>query len=121
MQGTAVEPIEKWAVQLRKGCLELAILACLWSERGYGLEIVRRLADGGRLVVPEGTIYPLLSRLNADGWVEAEWEHATAGHPRKYYGLTARGRERVREMARSWWSFTASMDDLLAPLATEVR
>ena len=61
------EPADKWEVQLRKGCLELAVLAALWSERLYGLEIMRRLEDGSGLVVPEGTVYPLLSRLKSEG------------------------------------------------------
>ena len=71
--------LQKWAVQLRKGCLELAILACLWSGKLYGLEILRRLADDSSLMVPEGTVYPLLSRLKAEGWVDSEWVEADAG------------------------------------------
>jgi PadR family transcriptional regulator, regulatory protein PadR len=113
------EPAEKWEVQLRKGCLELAILAALWSERLYGLEIMRRLAEGSGLIVPEGTVYPLLSRLKAEGLLTSEWVEADAGHPRKYYRLTAPGRRRVVEMARFWEGFSASLDDLLAPLRKE--
>jgi PadR family transcriptional regulator PadR len=116
-----VEPADKWEVQLRKGCLELAILAALWSERLYGLEIMRRLADGSGLIVPEGTVYPLLSRLKAEGLLSSEWVEADAGHPRKYYRLTAAGRRRVVEMARFWEGFSASLDDLLAPLRKEER
>jgi len=77
----APEPIDKWEVQLRKGCLELAILAALWSERLYGLEIMRRLADGSNLIVPEGTVYPLLSRLKAEGLLSSHWVEAETGHP----------------------------------------
>jgi PadR family transcriptional regulator PadR len=115
------EPADKWEVQLRKGCLELAILAALWSERLYGLEIMRRLASGSGLNVPEGTVYPLLSRLKAEGLLSSEWVEADAGHPRKYYRLTAAGRRRVVEMARFWQSFSASLDHLLAPLRKEER
>ncbi len=115
------EPADKWEVQLRKGCLELAILAALWSERLYGLEIMRRLAEGSGLIVPEGTVYPLLSRLKAEGLLSSEWVEADAGHPRKYYRLTAAGRRRVVEMARFWQTFSASLDDLLAPLRKENR
>jgi PadR family transcriptional regulator PadR len=115
------EPADKWEVQLRKGCLELAILAVLWSERLYGLEIMRRLAERSGLVVPEGTVYPLLSRLKAEGLLSSEWVEADAGHPRKYYRLTAAGRRRVVEMARFWGDFSASLDDLLAPLRKEER
>lgn len=115
------EPADKWEVQLRKGCLELAILAALWSDRLYGLEIMRTLADGSGLVVPEGTVYPLLSRLKSEGLLSSEWVEADAGHPRKYYRLTAVGRRRVVEMARFWQSFSASLDDLLAPVRKEGR
>jgi PadR family transcriptional regulator PadR len=115
------EPTEKWEVQLRKGCLELAILAALWSERLYGLQIMRRLADGSGLNVPEGTVYPLLSRLKTEGLLSSEWVEADAGHPRKYYRLTAAGRRRVVEMARFWESFSASLDHLLAPVRKEER
>jgi PadR family transcriptional regulator PadR len=115
------EAIEKWEIQLRKGSLELAILASLWSGRLYGLEILRRLADGSRLMVPEGTVYPLLARLKAEGWVDAEWVEAEAGHPRKYYSLTASGRRHLLKMAQSWSSFASSMDRLLRPLKKEER
>ena len=113
------EPADKWEVQLRKGCLELAILAALWSERLYGLQIMRHLADGSGLNVPEGTVYPLLNRLKAEGLLSSEWVEADAGHPRKYYRLTAAGRRRVVEMARFWEGFSASLDDLLAPVRKE--
>jgi PadR family transcriptional regulator PadR len=117
----AAESADKWEVQLRKGCLELAILAALYSERLYGLEIMRRLADDSGLIVPEGTVYPLMSRLKAEGLLSSEWVEADAGHPRKYYRLTAAGRRRVVEMARFWESFSASLDGLLAPLRKDGR
>jgi PadR family transcriptional regulator PadR len=113
--------VEKWEVQLRKGCLELAILASLWSGRLYGLEILRRLADGSSLEIPEGTVYPLLNRLKAEGWLGSEWVEADAGHPRKYYTLTPAGRRHALGMARSWASFSRSLDRLLAPLRKEDR
>jgi PadR family transcriptional regulator len=113
------EPIDKWEVQMRKGCLELAILASLWSGRLYGLEILRRLADDSSLIVPEGTVYPLLSRLKSEGLLESEWVEADAGHPRKYYRLTAGGRRRAIQMARFWSSFSANLDNLLEPLRRE--
>ncbi len=116
-----LDPLQKWEVQLRKGCLELAILASLSSGKLYGLEILRRLADGSSLLVPEGTLYPLLSRLKADGWVDSEWVEAEAGHPRKYYRLTPVGRRHLLQMTRSWASFTASVDGLLEPLRKEGR
>ena len=107
---------DKWEVQVRKGCLELAILAVLWQGRLYGLEILRRLEDGSALIVPEGTVYPLLSRLKAEGLLASEWVEADAGHPREVYKLTASGRRRALQMAEFWSTFSSNLDDLLAPL-----
>ena len=110
------ESTNKWEVQLRKGCLELAILAALWSGKLYGLEILRRLESDSDLVVSEGTVYPLLSRLKTLGVVRSEWVESDAGHPRKYYALTPAGRQQAREMAGVWGRFSSSMSKLLAPL-----
>jgi len=110
------EAPDKWEVQLRKGCLELAILASLWGGRLYGLEIIRKLESDSELTVSEGTVYPLLSRLKALGLVQSEWVESEAGHPRKYYALTAPGKQRALEMTRIWSRFSSSLDLLLAPL-----
>jgi PadR family transcriptional regulator PadR len=110
------ESADKWEVQLRKGSLELAILAALWGGRLYGLEILRHLESGSDLVVAEGTVYPLLTRLRTLGLVESEWVESDSGHPRKYYSLTAAGRERALEMGRTWARFAASLNNLLTPL-----
>lgn len=107
---------EKWEIQLRKGSLELAILAALWDGELYGLEILRHLETSSELVVVEGTVYPLLSRLRALGLVTSKWVESDSGHPRKYYRLTPAGRSRAREMARVWAQFSARMTSLLAPL-----
>jgi len=104
-----------------QGSLELAILASLWPGRLYGLEILRRLEDGSGLTVPEGTVYPLLSRLRGEGLVDAEWVEGEAGHPRKYYRLTPKGRRYALQMRRSWSSIAASLESLLAPLRKEGR
>jgi PadR family transcriptional regulator, regulatory protein PadR len=110
------ESAGKWEVQLRKGCLELAILAALWNGKLYGLEILRQLESDSDLIVSEGTVYPLLSRLKAMGLVRSEWVESDSGHPRKYYALTPSGRQRGREMAAIWTRFSSSMSRLLAPL-----
>jgi PadR family transcriptional regulator, regulatory protein PadR len=110
------DPAEKWEVQLRKGSLELAILAALWDGPLYGLEILRNLESGSDLVVVEGTVYPLLTRLRALSLVESEWVESDSGHPRKYYRLTDAGRRRALAMTRIWNRFSASMSSLLAPL-----
>jgi PadR family transcriptional regulator PadR len=113
--------IDRWEVQLRKGCLDLAILGILWPERLYGLEILRRLEKDSDMALSAGTVYPLLARLKAEGLLESEWVEADAGHPRKYYRLTAVGRRRAIEMARMWSAFASSLGDLLSPVLKEKR
>ena len=95
-----IETSDKWEAQMRKGCLEMAVLASLWHGRLYGLEILRVLERDSRLVLAEGTIYPILNRLRLEGLVQSQWVEAEAGHPRKYYELTQSGRERATRMAR---------------------
>jgi PadR family transcriptional regulator PadR len=107
---------DRWEAQLRKGALEMATLASLWQRRLYGLEIIRFLERNSRLVLAEGTIYPILSRLKAEGLLTSEWVEAEAGHPRKYYSLTDAGRQRLRLMAEAWASFSAGLSSLLEPV-----
>jgi len=110
------EPTEKWEAQLRKGCLELAILACLWDKRLYGLEILRGLEENSNLLLAEGTVYPILARLKEDGLLQSEWVESDAGHPSKYYWLTASGRQRAVSMGHIWNSFAANLNSLLQPV-----
>lgn len=107
---------DRWEAQLRKGALEMAALACLWGGRLYGLEIIRFLEKNSQLVLAEGTIYPILNRLKAEGMLTSEWVEAEAGHPRKYYSLTGAGRERLRLMAQAWISFSQGLSQLLEPI-----
>jgi PadR family transcriptional regulator PadR len=121
LRGKDSTAVERWEVQVRKGVLEFAVLAALWSGRLYGLELIRRLETDAKLAVAEGTLYPLLSRLRADGQLAAEWVEADAGHPRKYYRLTPEGRRRVVQMARFWRDFSSNLQQVLAPVLAEVR
>ena len=107
---------DNWERQIKKGWLELAILASLWGEKLYGLEVLRRLEKGTDLVVAEGTVYPILSRLKAEGLVETKWVEGDTGHPRKYYWLTSSGRSRAAAMARYASGFLGSMSQIIAPL-----
>ena len=110
-----IETTDKWEAQMRKGCLEMAVSASLWHGRLYGLEILRVLERDSRLVLAEGTIYPILNRLRAEGLVQSQWVEAEAGHPRKYYQLTRSGRERARRMAETWSEFSAGLGLLIGP------
>ena len=116
MHPMVVEASDNWESQIRKGWLELAILASLWSEKLYGLDILRRLEAGSDLVVAEGTIYPILNRLKRDGLVDSKWVESEGGHPRKYYALTPAGRRRTVAMAKLASGFLGRIQDLLAPV-----
>ncbi len=107
---------DRWEAQLRKGALEMAALASLWHGRLYGLEIIRFLEGESQLILAEGTIYPILNRLRAEGLLTSEWVEAEAGHPRKYYSLTESGRLRLMKMAEAWATFAAGLSRLLTPV-----
>lgn len=113
--------IDNWQAQIRKGWLDVAILATLWRGRLYGLEIIRELERNSDLVVAEGTIYPVLARLRNDGLVDAEWEEGTSGHPRRYYKLTAAGRQRTLLLANHSNIFLEKMTALIRPLLAEAK
>jgi PadR family transcriptional regulator PadR len=119
MTRTETADPENWEKQIRKGWLELAILASLRDDRLYGLEILRRLETHSDLVLAEGTIYPILNRLKRDGLIESRWVESEAGHPRKYYWLTAPGRRRAVVMARYASTFLGRIGALIAPLLSK--
>lgn len=106
--------MEKWREQLRRGGLDLAILLAVFSKPRYGLEIIRYLQESTDLVVTEGTIYPILTRLTGHGLVEAEWIADKAPHPRKYYKLSRKGRKTLAEMLDHWTQFRQKIDHLVA-------
>lgn len=115
MARTADQYVERWEAQIRKGCLELAILASLSKNRLYGLEILRELERRSTLGLAEGTLYLILSRLKAERLVDSEWVDARSGHPRKYYWLTEAGKRRLKYMAQFWVQFSANLDAILEP------
>ena len=107
---------DRWEVQLRKGTLDMAALASVWQQRLYGLEIIRHLETHSQLTLAEGTVYPILNRLKAEGLLSSEWVEAEAGHPRKYYSLTEAGRSRLHIMAEGWVAFSDSLGRLIQPI-----
>jgi PadR family transcriptional regulator PadR len=87
--------------QMRKGVLELCILSILSQGDAYPTEIIEKLKDT-KLVVVEGTLYPLLTRLKNTGLLGYRWEESTSGPPRKYYKLTEIGEQYLKELQLSW-------------------
>ncbi len=104
---------EQWLVQLRKGTLELCILALLSGEERYGYQIAQGLTETSGLAVGEGTIYPLLSRLQREGLVSSEWRESPAGPPRKYYRLTTAGMQTLESKALAWDEFSRAVNVIL--------
>ena len=103
---------DNWTTQLRKGLLELCILNVIGYQRVYGYDVVKRLRDIDALVVAEGTIYPILSRLKRDGLVKTSLEESPAGPARKYYELTKRGEQLLAQMNAYWDVLTNGIDTL---------
>jgi PadR family transcriptional regulator PadR len=104
------EFLANWTTQMRKGLLELSVLAALRGQRLYGYDIVRRLAAAGGLVMSEGTVYPILSRFKKDGLVETTLVESAEGPARKYYQLTAKGRQLLAAMLAAWGEVRDGID-----------
>ncbi|WP_309134691.1 PadR family transcriptional regulator [Cellulomonas sp.] len=100
--------------QLRKGVLEYCVLALLAEHPSYGLELAHRLGRHRVLFASEGTLYPLLSRLRRQGWVDSTWRESTAGPPRRYYELTDSGRTALATFVQAWQPFSADVRTVLA-------
>jgi PadR family transcriptional regulator, regulatory protein PadR len=101
--------------ELKRGSLELIVLHLLAPGEAYGYEIVSKLTDetDGSLGVTEGTLYPVLYRLERAGFVSVRWETQARGVPRKYYRLTEVGRKELATLTREWTTFAAAMARLL--------
>jgi len=103
---------DNWSTQLRKGMLELCILNAIRGTSLYGYDIVRKLRDIEGLVISEGTIYPILSRLKREGFVQTTITESTEGPPRKYYELTTKGEKTLSEMNKYWQDIKTGTDAL---------
>jgi PadR family transcriptional regulator PadR len=101
--------------QLRRGTLEHCVLALLRQGQRYGFELVRTLSDTDGLLVSEGTIYPLLSRLRRDNLVTTSWHESEAGPPRRYYQLTDAGERALADFTGEWARFRDAVDAVLTP------
>lgn len=106
--------MEKWEVQLRKGTLELAILAALQQRTLYGLELLKLLQSLPSTTITEGTLYPLMDRLKRDELVDAQWVQEGDSRPRKYYRLTALGAQKLTDLTRLWRQSVTDIEFLLA-------
>lgn len=94
--------------QMRKGMLEYCVMLLLRKEACYTSDIISRLKEA-ELIVVEGTLYPLLTRLKKDGLLCYEWRESTQGPPRKYYALTAEGEDFLKQLDEVWNSLDNSI------------
>jgi PadR family transcriptional regulator, regulatory protein PadR len=101
--------------ELKRGSLELIVLHLLSLGEAYGYEIVTKLSSvtNGALEVTDGTLYPVLYRLERAGFVDVRWETLKRGVPRKYYRLTTAGRTELAQLTREWTTFADAMARLL--------
>jgi len=103
--------IENTKAQMRKGVLEFCILSVIKDQELYTSEIMDTLKNA-KLLVVEGTIYPLLTRLKNDGLLSYRWEESTSGPPRKYYGLTEIGKQFLTELNNTWGELSNAVNTI---------
>lgn len=96
---------------IRKGLLEFMVAKIIAADSVYAADILARLASTD-FNTQEGTLYPLLSKMRRDGLLEYEWRESEAGPPRKYYGLTAKGRKELAETEEYWKSLIATVKNI---------
>lgn len=99
--------------QLLKGVLDMCLLSIISEEPSYGYEMVRKLQARGLSLVSEGSIYPLLSRLEKGGLIRGYLVQSHEGPARKYYGITPNGESALAEWVDEWRTFRDGVDDVL--------
>ncbi|SFJ17587.1 transcriptional regulator, PadR family [Myroides guanonis] len=110
-ENTSIMNIENTKAQMRKGILEFCILSILKRKDCYTSEILEELKSV-KLVVVEGTVYPLLTRLKNDDLLIYRWEESNAGPPRKYYELTEKGNQFLIELGKTWTTLSEAVDKI---------
>jgi PadR family transcriptional regulator PadR len=99
---------------IRKGLLEFLLLKIIASEKVYAADILKQL-EATEFATQEGTLYPLLSKMRRDDLLDYEWKESEAGPPRKYYRLTAKGREQLRDISDYWQKIIATIKSIGTP------
>ena len=103
--------LENTQVQMRKGILEFCILHIISRGEVYASDMLAELT-GAKIIVVEGTLYPLLTRLRKAGLVDYKWVESLSGPPRKYYTITTLGKEFLEELNKTWESLVASTNKI---------
>ncbi len=105
------ETIEKIKSQMRKGTLEYCVLAVVNEEESYPTEIIQKLKDQN-LIVIEGTLYPLLTRLKNAGYLKYRWQESQGGPPRKYFTITDTGKKVLAELDITWKEYSTAVNTI---------
>src|ERR1041385_7382051 len=116
IDASVVEDPERFTQQFRKGSTRLAILQLVSERERYGYEVIAsiRARTGGALEIAEGNLYPALHGLEAEGYITSTWREVEPGvPPRKYYRITARGKEHQAALVKEWKDYAAAMARLL--------
>lgn len=112
MSAAPADGFSSWATQLRKGIVELMVLQLVDTRQLYGYAIVRELKERGELAAGEGTVYPILRRLEADGLVATEWSDQGPAGPRKYYSITPQGHAFLDRAWAEWRQIADALEDV---------
>jgi PadR family transcriptional regulator PadR len=111
--------LERWAKEVRRGAASLAILALLSKRRAYGYEIVKELEDRTEfLSLEQGTVYPLLRRMEKRDLLTSECDHEDPAKPKKYYVLSDQGKSALDQMSEIWSLLTDEMDNIIMEVPT---
>lgn len=116
-QKNKVMNVENVKSQMRKGMLEYCIMLLLYKEAAYASDIIQKLKEA-HLIVVEGTLYPLLTRLKNDELLSYEWAESTQGPPRKYYRLTEKGEKFLTELQNAWQELNDTVNRLTSKNTT---
>ena len=111
---TSVKSVE-WSRELKKGSLQVCLLALLSNGRRYGFQIIKELKERTNeyIDLKEGTLYPALHRLEKAGLLKSEWVTEGTGNPRKYYSLTPEGKKGLKEAIEAWETMVDSCNNVI--------
>ncbi len=108
-----MEKADSTIAQMRKGVLEMCVVAAISSREAYASDILERLKNS-HLIVVEGTLYPILTRLKNEGFLSYRWEESNSGPPRKYYSITPEGNAFLSELRSGWDDLVNAVSALVA-------
>ena len=107
--------LDNTIAQMRKGLLELCVLSIISGEEMYPSDIIGKLKDQ-KMIIVEGTLYPMLTRLKNDGLLDYDWKESKTGPPRKYYKITDQGKSIRDELINTWQELSNSVNSAISEI-----